>query len=144
MTLHANRGLLAAALALALAGSLGACGETASTGSFQGESHAVAQAIADLQSNVAAREQKKLCQNNLAAAVAARLARAGGSCQAALKNQLLQIDATGLTIRSIAVTGKTATARVKSTYSGRTRESTLTLVKEGGRWRISGVSSTGH
>jgi hypothetical protein len=134
-----TRLLAGAAGALALAGALGGCGETASTGSFQGESHAVAQAIADFQSNVTAREQKKLCQNNLAAAVTARLTRAAGSCQAALKNQLLQIDATGLTIKSISVNGKTATARVKSTYSGKTRESTLTLVKEGGRWRIAGA-----
>jgi hypothetical protein len=143
MMLHASRSLLGVAGALALAGVFGGCGETASTGSFQGESHAVAQAIADFQSNVTARDQQKLCQNNLAAAVTARLTRAGGSCQAALKNQLLQIDATGLTIKSISVNGKTATARVKSTYSGKTRESTLTLVKEGGRWKISGASSTG-
>jgi hypothetical protein len=136
---HANRGLLGAAAATLLVAAAAGCGETASTGSFQGESHAVAQAIADFQSNVTAREQKKLCQNDLAAAVTARLTRGGGSCQAALKNQLLQIDATGLTIRSIAVNGNTATARVKSTYSGKTRESTLTLVKEGGRWKIAGV-----
>jgi putative lumazine-binding protein len=129
--------LVVAALALALAAAgFGGCGETASTGSFKGESHAVAQAIADFQSDVTAREQKKLCQNDLAATVTARLTRAGGSCQAALKKQLLQIDATGLTIQSIAVNGRGASARVKSTYSGRTRVSTLTLVKQGGRWRI--------
>jgi Putative lumazine-binding len=132
--------LAGATLALALAASaIGGCGETASTGSFRGESHAVAQAIADLQSNVSARDEKKLCQNSLAAAVTMRLARAGGSCQTALKNQLLQIDATGVTIQSIAVHGNSARARVKSTYSGRNAITTLTLVKEGSRWKIAGA-----
>jgi len=120
----------------------GGCGETASTGSFKGESHNVAQAIAEFQSNVAAREQKKLCQNNLAAAITTRLAHAAGSCEAALKNQLLQIDATNLTIESITVHGDSATARVKSTYSGKTATMTLALVKEDSRWKIAGTGST--
>jgi hypothetical protein len=138
---HALRPVLAALLAAVLAAASAGCGETASTGSFTGESHAVAQAVADLQRNVVAHEQKKLCQDNLAAAVTAKLTRAGGSCQAALKNQLLQIDATGLTIKSIEVKGKTATARVKSTYAGKQRESALTLVKEGVRWKVAAAAS---
>lgn len=125
-------------LALALALGAGACGETASTSSFTGESHAVAQAVADLQSDVTGRDEKKLCQNDLAAAVTARL-RSGGGCQAVLKKHLLQIDAPSLTIESISVTGNKATAQVKSTYSGKDRLSTLTLVKEGGRWKVSGT-----
>jgi hypothetical protein len=129
-------------LAITLAAALPGCGETVSTGSFKGESHNVAQAIADFQTNVTARDQKKLCQNNLAAAVTARLAHAAGSCEAALKNQLLQIDATNLTIESIAVHGNSATARVKSTYSGKNAIATLTLVKEGSHWKIAGTGST--
>jgi hypothetical protein len=132
--------MASAATAMALAVAIGACGETASTSGFKGESHNVAQTISDFQSDVAAREQKKLCERDLAAAVTGRLTRSGGSCQAALKNQLLQIDATGLTIETIAVDGKKATARVKSTYSGKTAISALTLVKEGGRWKISGTT----
>ncbi|HEX3392690.1 MAG TPA: hypothetical protein VHS55_09015 [Solirubrobacteraceae bacterium] len=139
MTLKTTRALAGAAIAVALSAMAGGCGETASTGSFKGESHNVAQTIADFQSDVLAREQKKLCQRDLAATVTTQLTRAGGSCQAALKNQLLQIDATGLTIESIAVNGKKATARIKSTYSGKTEISALTLVNEGGRWKISGT-----
>lgn len=132
--------LFGATISLALAVAFGGCGETASTGSFKGESHNVAQTISDFQSDVTAREQKKLCQRDLAASVTAQLTRAGGSCQAAMKNQLLQIDATNLTIQSIAVSGNRATARIKSTYSGKSRVSTLTLVKEGSRWKISDLS----
>lgn len=134
---RSNTAALAAAISLALASAIGGCGETASTGSFKGESHNVAQTISDFQSDVTAREQKKLCQRDLAAAATRRLTRAGGSCQKALEKQLLQIDATNLTIESISVSANSATAKVKSTYSGKTRVSTLTLVKEGGRWKIS-------
>lgn len=143
MCLDGSRPALPGALlAVALAAALAGCGETASTSAFKGESHNVAQTIVDFQSDVTAREQKKLCQKDLAASVTGRLTHAAGSCQAALKNQLLQIDATSLKIQSISVTGKNATARVQSTYSGKKAISTLTLVKEGGRWKISGTGAT--
>ena len=132
------RQLVVALCALAFAVGLGACGETTSTSRFTGESHNVAQTISDFQSDATTREQKKLCQNDLAVAVTTRLRSAGG-CQAALKSQLLQLDALNLTIESIAVKGATASARVKSTYSGKNRITTLELVREGSRWKISGV-----
>jgi hypothetical protein len=125
---------------LAAAVGLGACGETASTSGFKGESHNVAQTVSDFQSDATAGDQQKLCENDLAATVTARL-RVGGGCQAILKKQLHEIDALSLTIESIAVNGAGATAHVKSTYSGKNRISTLTLVKEGSRWKISGVQS---
>jgi hypothetical protein len=125
---------------LALALGVAACGETTSTSNFKGESHNVAQTVSDFQSDAGAREQKKLCQNDLAATLTARLQSAGG-CLVVLKKQLLQLDALSLKIESIAVNGTTASARVKSTYSGKNRITTLTLVKEGSRWKISGVKS---
>jgi hypothetical protein len=124
--------------ALALTGGLTACGETASTSSFKGESHNVAQAISDFQSDATASNQKKLCQNDLASALTSRLQSAGG-CQAVLKEQLREIDALNMTIESIAVSGSGAIAHVKSTYSGKSRITTLTLVKEGSHWKISGA-----
>jgi Putative lumazine-binding len=123
---------------VALAAGLGACGETASTSNFKGESHNVAQTVSDFQSDASTGDQRKLCENDLASALATRLESAGG-CQAVLKSQLRQIDALNMTIESIAVTGATAHARVKSTYSGKNRITTLTLVREGSRWKISGV-----
>jgi hypothetical protein len=124
--------------ALALTVGLTACGETASTSSFKGESHNVAQTVSNFQSDASASNQKKLCEDDLAATLTARLRSAGG-CQAVLKEQLHQIDALGLTIESIAVNGTSAVAHVKSTYSGKSRITTLTLVKEGSHWKISGV-----
>ncbi len=131
---HFAAGLCALALVVGLA----ACGETASTSNFKGESHSVAQTVSDLQSDATAGDQKKLCQNDLAGALTARLSTAGG-CQAVLKKQLHEIDALNMTIESISVNGTSATAHVKSTYSGKNRITTLTLVKEGPRWKISGL-----
>jgi hypothetical protein len=116
-----------------------ACGETTSTSKFTGESHNVAQALSDFQSHATARDQKKLCESDLAATVTTSLKSAGG-CQAVLKKQLVQLDALNLTIESVSVNGATATAKVKSTYSGKSRVTTVALVKEGSRWKI---SSTG-
>ena len=138
MTALRRRATGAAAAGLVLALGLQACGETASTSGFSGEKRTVAQAIVNYQTDVTTREQKKLCQSDLAASVVRRLTAAGG-CQAALKRQLAQVDAPGLTIEAISLNGKQALARVKSTYSGRSAISTLRLVREGASWKISAL-----
>jgi hypothetical protein len=134
------RQLTAGLCTIAFAVGLGACGETASTSNFKGESHNVAQTVSNFQNDATAGNQKKLCESDLAATLTARLHGAGG-CQTVLKEQLHEIDALNMTIESVTVTGAGATARVKSTYSGKSRITTLTLVKEGSHWKISGVQS---
>jgi hypothetical protein len=135
------RTLTCAFCALALTIGLGACGETASTGNFKGESHNVAQTVSNFQTDATSADEKKLCENDLAATLTTRLRGAGG-CQAVLKNQLREIDALNLTIESIVVKGNSALAHVKSTYGGKSRITTLTVVKEGSHWKISGMGST--
>ena len=134
-------GLACAAL---LAAALGACAKTVSTGSFQGEQHEVAQAISNLQSHVTAGEQRKICSDDLASEVVARLEAAPGGCRAAIKEQLVEIDSSDLSVESIQLSGtgaqRVASARVRSTYGGKKRTSTVTLVKQGGKWKISAVS----
>jgi outer membrane murein-binding lipoprotein Lpp len=128
--------ILVALLAVGLA----SCGSTVSTSKFKGESKAVAARISNFQSDVTAMSEQKLCAKDLASAVQARLHSAHSSCQQALKSQLGAIDDYELAVEKIAVHGATATALVKSTWSGKQRLSTLTLVKEGGAWRITGLS----
>jgi hypothetical protein len=137
--------LSATVLALGAAG----CGTaTTSTSAFKGEQHEVAQAVANLQSDLTSSEQKKLCANDFAASVVAGLRSAAGSatganagCEAALKKQLTEIDNLELAVDSVTVTSTgakpTARAVVRSIYEGKTRESTLELVKEGGKWKLS-------
>jgi len=121
------------------ASALAGCGETVSTSSFKGEQRHVAETVSNFQKDATASDEQKLCANDLAKTLTKRLGAAGG-CQAVVKRQLGQVDALNLTVDSITVTGASAQARVKSTWAGKSRVSTLSLVKEGSRWKISGSS----
>jgi hypothetical protein len=127
--------------ALALTVGVSACGSTVSTTKFKGEQREVAQAISNLQSDVRAADQGKLCSNDLAASVVARLNATPGGCRQALKGQLTQIDNFDATVESVQITGskKTSTARVKSIYNGKSRVKSVSLVDEGGKWKLLSV-----
>ncbi len=118
-----------------------ACGSTATTAGFKGEQHDAAQTIANLQNDATAAEQKKICANDLAAALVTRLGGSRG-CETAIKHQLSEIDNLEANVKSVTVAtdGKTATAQVKNIHEGRTVTSAVSLVKEAGKWKISGVS----
>ncbi len=136
-----TRPLAASCLAL-LAVGLAGCASSVSTSSFKGEEHEVAQTIANLQADATTGEAKKICTEDLDSALVARL---GGvkSCEAAIKSQLAETDNLEVTVESVELASKggqrTARATVKSIRAGKSAPSTLTLVKEGGKWRISGV-----
>jgi hypothetical protein len=130
--------------AIGLTAGLSACGSTAATNNFKGEQHEVAKVISNLQSDVRATEQQKVCSNDLAAPVVSRLNATPGGCSQALKGQLTEIDNTEATVESVQITGtgskRTATARVKSSYKGKNRVATVMLVNEGGKWKILSVA----
>ena len=117
---------------------LAACGTTTSTAGFKGTEHDVAQTIANLQSDITAGEEKKVCENDLAAAVVTRL---GGQkrCESTVKDQLAEIDNTELDVSSVKVSGESASASVKSTYAGKKRLRTVSLAKQGGKWKIASI-----
>ncbi len=129
-------------LAPLLAVGLASCASTVSTGSFAGAARTVAQRVSDYQSHVAAGDAQKVCQDDLSAALRARLGATGGSCAQVLKRQLVSVDDYEATVvkNGIAIAGATATAHVRSTWSGKTRTVTLQLVKQSGGWRIAGLS----
>jgi len=141
MRIPANRALALLCLALP-AVALGACASTTSS-SFKGEQHEVAQVISSFQSDAKGGEDQKICTTDLASTLTTRLDGASGGCKEAIKRQLTDVDSYEVTIHSIQVNSigakPTASAAVTSTYSGKTRSSTLLLVKEDGKWRISGV-----
>jgi hypothetical protein len=126
-----------------LALGLSACAKTLSTSGLSGESKRVAETIKNLQSDVTAGEEKKICQKDLASTVVKGLSSAKGGCQQAIKDQLAEIDSFEVTIDSVQLGGtsaaRTATARVKSVYSGKKRTSTVSLVKESGKWKVSSL-----
>jgi|SRR5271166_7195339 len=118
---------------------LAACGTTVSTAGFKGAQHEVAQTISNLQADATAGEQAKICANDLAAALVQKLGGKKG-CEAAIKSQLAQVDSLEASVESVtvAIDGKTATAQVKSIREGKSRPSSVSLVAEGGKWKISG------
>lgn len=121
---------------------ISACATKTSTGNFSGAEKSVAQTIANLQSAVTAGEQKKICTEDLAASVVTSLGGTKG-CEAALKEQVAEIDGTEAEVEKVQINGKTATATVKSTYSGKKKLSEVTLVEEGGKWKVSAVKPLG-
>jgi hypothetical protein len=121
-----------------LATTVAACGSAVSTSSFKGEQQKVAQAVANLQSHATALEAKKICGEDLAAANVARL-NASGGCKKALESQVKQIDNFETTVESVQINGEQAIAKVKGTNAGKKAVETLTLVKESGKWKVSGV-----
>jgi len=120
---------------------LAACGSTVSTAGFTGEQHAVAQTISNLQADATAGEQSKICADDVAAVVVTRLGGIKG-CEAAIKSQLAEVDSLEVSVQSVKVAAgaRSATAEVRSTREGKKSSSTVSLVKEGGKWKISGVS----
>jgi hypothetical protein len=128
--------------ALLIALGLSACAKTVSTSGLSGEAKDAAEPIKALQSDVTAGDQKKVCNNDLAKALVTKLSSASGGCQQALKEQLAEIDSLELNIDTVQVTSPahTATATVTSVYAGKKRKSTLSLVKEGSKWKISALS----
>ena len=120
-----------------------ACAGTTSTAGFKGEAHDVAQAISQLQSDATAGNEQKICANDLASAVVAHLSGTHGGCEQAIKDQLAEVDNFEVHILEVKLMGagtrRTASVTVRSTYSGKTTLSTLSLVKEGGKWKVSGL-----
>ena len=61
------------------------------------------------------------------------------ACETVIKNRLTEIDNTELKVESVKVDGTNATAQVKSVYGGKKQIHTVTLAKEGSRWKITAI-----
>lgn len=126
--------------ALLLAVALSACAKTVSTSGLKGDAKSAAETIKNLQTDVTAGDQKKVCENDLAKALVTKLDAAEGGCQKAIKDQLAEIDSFEVTVEAVQASPSTATAHVKSIFSGKSRKSVLSLVKEGGKWKLAALS----
>ena len=135
-----RRALPAAILAAALLA--WGCGATTSSDDedqpvLRGQQRLVAQAVEDLQDAAAGGDEDRICRELLAAALAERLGGTGKQCERTVRDALENTDTTDLSVRSVRVSGTTATARVKAERGDADRVTTVGLVKEGARWRIS-------
>lgn len=134
------RAATATACALLLSLALSACAKTVSTSGLKGDAKAAAETIKNLQTDVTAGDEKKVCENDLAKSLVTKLDASPGGCQKAIKDQLAEIDSFEVTVEAMQASGSTATAHVKSIYSGKSRKSVLSLVKEGGKWKLAALS----
>jgi len=103
----------------------------------------VAQTIDNLSSAASSHDTGKICNTLLASGIVAKLNQAPGGCQRAIGNALDDTDEPNVTVQKNGVQvgpgGQTATAQVKSTFAGHDQVVTMTLVSQGGSWRISGL-----
>jgi hypothetical protein len=125
----------------------GACGQTSTsdTSDFQGTEKDVAEAVYDFRDAIAKRDEAKICDAYLTGALrdeitrVAKAADRGSTCAKAIEDSIQDIDATDIEIPDggIAITGKTATVKIKTDLTDDPDPTdTLTLTEERG-WRIS-------
>ncbi|HUA73947.1 MAG TPA: hypothetical protein VL988_04245 [Solirubrobacteraceae bacterium] len=131
--------LLALPCVLALALGLSACAKTVSSNGLKGDSKDAAETIKNFQTHVTSGDEKKICGEDLAKTLVSKLSAQAGGCEGAIKDQLKEVDNFEVTLEAMQASGTTATAHVRSIYSGKNRKGTLTLVKEAGKWKISGL-----
>jgi hypothetical protein len=129
-----------AALALVAAGCTSAgTSSSSSSKDFKGEQKLVANTIDDLSSAAGKGDQDTICASLLAADVVKRLDARGG-CRNVVDSALKDADTSDVAVDSVTVNGTTADARVKSKIGSHDRFSTVRLVKQAGRWKISSLS----
>jgi hypothetical protein len=125
----------------------GACGQSSKSnaGDFSGTQKDVANAVYDFRDAVAKRDEGKVCDSFMTAALRDEIVRVGkaagrgSTCAKVIEDSIQDIDATDITIPKdgIAITGTTATVKITTNLTqGTDPIDTLTLANERG-WRIS-------
>lgn len=119
--------LLAGAAVLAA----GCGGEQRDDVTFRGEQAEIADVVSDLQDAAEQDEVTRICR----ALVAEDLS--GAACADRVQLAIDDSDQYALDVRSVRVTGDTATARVITGSGDSERTATMRFVREGSSWRIS-------
>jgi hypothetical protein len=130
------------ALLLAAAGIATGCGPTGSNSStgFTGPKKDVAKAVEDLEAAARKSDESKICTNLLSSELIGTIRAAGQSCTQAISHALDDADTFDLTVKSVTVSGNTATAVVESKKKT-PKQDTFKLVKEGGGWKIGSLGA---
>ena len=129
------------ALLLAAAGLATGCGTAGndSSSDFTGARKDVAKTIEDLESAARKSDEDEICTRLLASSLIDTLRAGGQSCTKAISDALDDADTFDLTVKSVTVTGTSATAVVDS--KEKAANDTFKLAKEGGSWKIASLGS---
>ena len=94
----------------------------------------------DLESAARKSDEAKICTDLLATDLISTMRSSGQSCTQAISHALDDADTFDLTVKSVTVSGNTATAIVQSKRKTPAQD-TFKLVKEGGRWKIASLGA---
>jgi outer membrane PBP1 activator LpoA protein len=132
--------LLVIAVAVVLAGCTTQTTTKDSSGNFRGDQRLVANTVEDFESAASKGDQDKICRDLLASSLVTQYAQRGGTCEKAVDKALKDTDSFGLTVEKVTITGTQAAARVKADRGKKDIMESMTLVKQGAGWRISGFA----
>jgi hypothetical protein len=141
-TLGPVRRLTLLLASLIAAGALAGCsasGTSKSAKNFSGPKKDVAAVVDDLSSAGSKRDAKEVCTSIFSRQLVSKLSQGTRDCQAVIKDQLKDADVFGLDVKTVDISGNTATASVTSKVDGSEKAQTLTFVRQNGAWRISGI-----
>jgi hypothetical protein len=130
------------AAVLVVAGCGASSGGKSSAKKFSGEQRAVATTVEDLESAGSKRKPGEICDHLLSKSLVDAITKASGkSCSSAVDRTMKDVDAYDLVVldNGVTITGTKATAKVQSKAGDEEDVSTLQLVKEDGRWKISAI-----
>jgi hypothetical protein len=119
---------------------LSACGTSTTSSSsvkFTGAQKDVADVVSKLASAGRRGDAATICNDILSKQLLTELKSAGGDCEAEMKNAIRDASDYDLQVRSVKVTGSSATAQVRQGKDGPV--ATFTFVKESGGWRASAL-----
>jgi hypothetical protein len=118
---------------------IAACGtaQTSNTSKFKGPAKDVADLVDKLSQAGRRGDAKTICNDILSKQLLTQLKTAGGDCQTEMKDAIRDANDFDLNVRSVKVTGTTATAQVQQGDKGQT--ATFTFVKEGNDWKASAL-----
>ena len=132
--------LLAVLFALVAALTLSACTASSDSSSdFSGAEREVATTVEDLQSAAKDEDASEVCRTLLAKSLLDELRGRGVQCATAVAKAIDGADTTELDVKSVRVTGTTATARVESGSGDSATTRTVRLEREGRNWKIAAL-----
>ena len=134
--------ILVAAAALAVGCGAEAGSDVTSADFPDPDRRAVAAAVTDFSDAARQRDYEQICADYLAAPLVKKLddAKETARCPDQLERSLRDVDETKLAVRNVRISGTNAVAVVQPTGTGDVEEQArFTLVREGPRWKLSGV-----
>ena len=131
---------LAALLALLAALTFASCASSSDSSSdFEGDQREAASAVEDLQSAAHDDDASEICRTLLAKSLLDEIKSRGLECTTAVEKALDAADTTELDVKSVQVSGTTATALVESGSGDSATTRTVRLTREGRNWKIASL-----